>query len=53
MSIVGKGAKVEPGCEIVVPTRATADPAKTAQWISIAQSVFSTAAMVAILVKQF
>lgn len=53
MSMVGKGAKVEPGCEIVVPTRATADPAKTAQWISIAQSVFSTAAMVAILVKQF
>ena len=53
MAQVGHGAKIEPGCEIVVPTKPKADPAKTSQWISIAQSVFSMAAMVTILVKQF
>lgn len=53
MAQVGHGAKIEPGCEIVVPTKPKADPAKTSQWISIAQSVFSMAAMVTILIKQF
>ena len=53
MAQVGHGTKIEPGCEIVVPTKEKADPAKAQQWISIAQSVFSMAAMVTILIKQF
>ncbi len=53
MAKVGHGTKIEPGCEIVVPTRPKADPALTSRWVSIAQSVFSMAAMVVILVKQF
>ena len=53
MAQVGHGAKIEPGCEIVVPTKPKADPALTSKWISIAQSVFSMAAMVTILIKQF
>ena len=53
MAQVGHGAKIEPGCEIVVPTKPKSDPARAQQWVSIAQSVFSMAAMVAILIKQF
>lgn len=53
MAKVGRGTKIEPGCEIVVPTRPKADPAVTSRWVSIAQSVFSMAAMVVILIKQF
>lgn len=53
MAKVGHGTKIEPGCEIVVPTRPKADPAVTSRWVSIAQSVFSMAAMIVILVKQF
>lgn len=53
MAQVGHGAKIEPGCEIVVPTKPKSDPAKVQQWVSIAQSVFSMAAMVTILIKQF
>ena len=53
MAQVGHGAKVEPGCEIVVPTKPKSDPAKVQQWVSVAQSVFSMAAMVTILIKQF
>ena len=52
MTQVGHGAKIEPGCEIVVPTKQKPDPAKAQQWISIAQSVFSMSAMIAILIKQ-
>ena len=53
MAQVGHGAVIEPGCEIVVPTKPKSDPAVTQQWISIAQSVFNMAAMVTILIKQF
>ena len=53
MAQVGHGAKIEPGCEIVVPTKPKSDPARAQQWVSIAQSVFSMAAMVTILIKQF
>lgn len=53
MAQVGHGAKIEPGCEIVVPTKPKSDPAKVSQWVSVAQSVFSMAAMVTILIKQF
>ena len=51
MAQVGHGAKIEPGCEIVVPTKPKADPALTSKWISIAQSVFSMAAMVTVILK--
>ena len=53
MAKVGRGTKIEAGCEIVVPTKPKADPETTSRWVSIAQSVFSMAAMVVILVKQF
>ena len=53
MSKVGHGTKIEPGCEIVVPTKPKADPDKAGKWVSIAQGVFSMAAMVTILIKQF
>ncbi len=51
MAQVGHGAKIEPGCEIVVPTKPKPNPALTQQWISIAQSVFSMAAMVTVILK--
>jgi protein involved in polysaccharide export with SLBB domain len=53
MAKVGRGTKIEAGCEIVVPTKPKADPETTSRWVSIAQSVFSMAAMVVILIKQF
>jgi hypothetical protein len=53
MAQVGHGTKIEPGCEIVVPSKQKSNPALTMQWISIAQSVFSMASMIAILIKQF
>ena len=53
MAKVGHGTKIEAGCEIVVPTKPKADPEITSRWVSIAQSVFSMAAMVVILIKQF
>lgn len=53
MAKVGHGTKIEAGCEIVVPTKPKSDPDKAGKWVSIAQSVFSMAAMVTILIKQF
>jgi Periplasmic protein involved in polysaccharide export len=53
MAKVGHGTKIEAGCEIVVPTKPKADPDKAGKWVSIAQGVFSMAAMVTILIKQF
>jgi len=51
MAQVGHGAKIEPGCEIVVPTKQKPNPANIQQWISIAQSVFNMSAMIAVLIK--
>ncbi len=53
MSKVGHGTKIEPGCEIVVPTKPKKDPEMASKWVSIAQGIFSMAAMVVILIKQF
>lgn len=53
MAQVGHGVKIEPGCEIVVPTKPKYDAAKTQQWLSIGQSVFSMATMIVLLIKQF
>lgn len=53
MSQVNHGAKIEPGCEIVVPTKPKPEAGQVQQWISIAQSVTSMSALLAILIKQF
>lgn len=47
MAEVGKGTKVEPGCEIVVPTKATKNMAAVTQWLSIGSSITGLAAMIA------
>jgi protein involved in polysaccharide export with SLBB domain len=47
MSKVGRGTKVEPGCEIVVPTKAKKDMAAVTQWLSIGSSITGLAAMIA------
>ena len=47
MAQVGKGTKVEPGCEIVVPTKAKKDMATVTQWLSLGSSITGLAAMVA------
>ena len=47
MAEVGSGTKVEPGCEIVVPTKAKKDMAAVTQWLSIGSSVTGLAAMIA------
>lgn len=47
MAQVGRGTKVEPGCEIIVPTKAKKDMAAVTQWITIGSSVTGLAAMIA------
>ena len=47
MAEVGRGTKVEPGCEIVVPTKAKKDMAAVTQWLSIGSSITGLAAMIA------
>lgn len=51
MAQVRHGAKIEPGCEIVVPMKPKPQTELVQQWMSIAQSLTSTAAMIAILFK--
>lgn len=47
MAEVGRGTKVEPGCEIVVPTKAKKDMTTVTQWLSIGSSITGLAAMIA------
>ncbi len=47
MAKVGRGTKVEPGCEIVVPTKAKKDMSTITQWLSIGSTVTGLAAMIA------
>lgn len=47
MAQVGRGTKVEPGCEIVVPTKAKRDMSVITQWLSIGSSITGLAAMIA------
>ncbi len=47
MAKVGRNTKVEPGCEIVVPTKAKKDMAAVTQWLSIGSSITGLAAMIA------
>ena len=44
---VSHGAKVQPGCEIVVPSRPKRDGSALAQWLTIGTSVASIATMLA------
>lgn len=50
---VGKGATVEPGCEIIVPTRAERDKLTTAEWLGIGTASASITTMVATVVSLF
>ena len=47
MAEVGRGTKVEPGCEIVVPTKAKRDLSAITQWLSIGSSITGLAARIA------
>ncbi|MBR2115040.1 MAG: SLBB domain-containing protein [Prevotella sp.] len=47
MAEVGRNTKVEPGCEIVVPTKAKRDLSVISQWLSIGSSITGLAAMIA------
>lgn len=47
MAKVGRNTKVEPGCEIVVPTKAKRDLSVISQWLSIGSSITGLAAMIA------
>lgn len=50
---VGAGAKLEPGCEIVVPARSDKDKMTTAEWLGIGTSAASITTMVATIVNMF
>lgn len=47
MAIAKKGAKIEPGCEIVVPSKAPRDNNAISRWLGIGTSVASLATMFA------
>ena len=47
MAQVGRNTKVEPGCEIIVPTKAKKDMSTVTQWLSIGSSITGLAAMIA------
>lgn len=53
MVAVGAGAKLEPGCEIVVPGRSDKDKLTTGEWLSIGTSAASITTMVATIVNLF
>jgi hypothetical protein len=44
---INHGAKVQPGCEIVVPSKPKRDGSALAQWLTIGTSVASIATMLA------
>ncbi|MBQ0075361.1 MAG: SLBB domain-containing protein [Prevotella sp.] len=44
---MGKGMKPTPGCEIIVPSKPKADPAKTTQWLAIGNSAAALATTIA------
>ncbi len=53
MAQVRHGAKIEPGCEIVVPMKPKPEAGIVQQWVAIGQSVASMAALMVIMIKQF
>ena len=50
---VGAGAKLEPGCEIVVPGRSDKDKLTTGEWLGIGTSAASITTMVATIMNLF
>ena len=48
---VGAGAKLEPGCEVVVPARSDKDKLTTAEWLAIGTSAASITTMVATIIN--
>ena len=48
---VGSGARLEPGCEIVVPSRAERNKLSTGEWLAIGTSAASLTTMVATIVN--
>lgn len=50
---VGAAARLEPGCEIVVPARSDKDKMTTAEWLGIGTSAASITTMVATIVNLF
>lgn len=50
---VGSSARLEPGCEIVVPARAEKDKVSTAEWLAIGTSATSLTTMIATIVSLF
>ena len=50
MSKVGRGVKIEPGCEIIVPTKKS-NPMGLAQWLGIGSSLTSVGAMTAAIIS--
>ena len=53
MAQVGHGAKIEPGCEIVVPMKPEPKAGLVQQWVAVAQSVASMSALLVVMIKQF
>lgn len=48
---VGAGAKLEPGCEVIVPARSEKDKLTTAEWLAIGTSAASITTMVATIIN--
>ena len=48
---VGAGARLEPGCEVIVPGRAEKDKLTTAEWLAIGTSAASITTMVATIIN--
>jgi protein involved in polysaccharide export with SLBB domain len=53
MAQVGHGAKITPGCEIIVPSKRRREPISAAQWISMGTGIASIGTMVATLIYVF
>ncbi len=49
--LVKKGAKVEPGSEIVVPAKEPREPAKWSDWVALGTTMASMAALVASIIR--
>jgi hypothetical protein len=50
MAQVNHGAKITPGCEIIVPTKHKKETVTTAQWIAMGSSVASMGTMIATII---
>ena len=50
---VGSGAKLEPGCEVVVPARSDKDKMTTGEWLGIGTTAASITTMIATIVSLF